>query len=130
MVTGFCASPRAALPGIETRIKRETGYNRETIILALNDLCKMVIDGHRVLLAYQPVGPGGTFLPNQYLIFPTAEEVEQYCRCFVATRASLTSCVGHATAHGSRNLAGLGFELMTTWSHAMCRERDVGSKPT
>ena len=67
-----------AFPGIETRIKRETGYNRETIILALNDLCKMIIDGHRVLLAYQPVGPGGAFLPNQYLIFPTVEEVEKY----------------------------------------------------
>ena len=67
-----------AYPGIETRIKRETGYNRETIILALNDLCAMTIDGHRVLLAYQPVGAGGVFLANQYLIFPTAQEVNDY----------------------------------------------------
>jgi hypothetical protein len=64
-----------AFPGIETRIKRETGYNRDTIIQALNDLCAMTIEGHRVLLAYQPVRADGTFQANQYLIFPTAAEV-------------------------------------------------------
>jgi hypothetical protein len=67
-----------AFPGIETRIKRETGYNRDTIIQALNDLCAMTIEGHRVLLAYQPVRPDGTFQANQYLIFPTIDEVAQY----------------------------------------------------
>lgn len=67
-----------AYPGIETRIKQETGYNRETIILALNDLCAMTIEGHRVLLAYQPVNQSGEFQSNRYLIFPTAQEIQEY----------------------------------------------------
>ncbi|NJM41299.1 MAG: hypothetical protein HC853_11290 [Anaerolineae bacterium] len=67
-----------AYPGIETCLKRETGYNRQTIILALNDLCSLVIEGQRVLLAYQPVNGDGSFQPNQYLIFPTSDEVDQY----------------------------------------------------
>lgn len=67
-----------AYPTIEACIRRETGYNRETIILALNELCQLTIEGHRVLLAYQPINPDGTFQPNQYLIFPTPKEVAKY----------------------------------------------------
>lgn len=67
-----------AYPGIETCLKRETGYNRDTITLALNDLCQLVIEGHRVLLAYQPLRGDGTFQSNQYLIFPSVDEVAQY----------------------------------------------------
>jgi len=67
-----------AYPTLEACIRRETGYNRETIIHALNELCQLTIEGHRVLLAHQPTNGDGTFRPNQYLIFPTAEEVAQY----------------------------------------------------
>ena len=40
--------------------------------------CAMTIEGHRVLLAYQPVNQSGEFQSNRYLIFPTAQEIQAY----------------------------------------------------
>ena len=57
---------------------RETGYNKDTIARALSDLCELTIEGHRVLLRYQPIEEGGKFGSNRYLIFPSVEEVQRF----------------------------------------------------
>ena len=75
-----------ALPGNEdgwawpsyATMARETGYSEDTIRRALAHLCKLEINGHRVLLRYQPKGQEGTFQSNRYLLFPSAEEVARY----------------------------------------------------
>lgn len=102
-----------AFPGIETRIKRETGYNRDTIIQALNDLCAMTIEGHRVLLAYQPVRLDGTFQANQYLIFPTAAEVDEY-ETHNARRRKPRTFQGISPSGGFPNTAGPSTENPNT----------------
>jgi hypothetical protein len=60
-------------------IGQETGYSRDTVRRSLARLCKLRIEGHRVLLRYQPrKDEGGQFQSNKYLIFPSAEEVKEY----------------------------------------------------
>lgn len=59
-------------------LRRETGYNKDTIFNALTELCELEIEGHRVLLRKGTRKLGGEFSANNYLIFPTPEEVEKY----------------------------------------------------
>jgi hypothetical protein len=59
-------------------LARETGYSEDTIRRALAHLCELEINGHRVLLRYQPKGEEGTFQSNRYLLFPSREEVARY----------------------------------------------------
>ncbi|MGC8946011.1 MAG: helix-turn-helix domain-containing protein [Anaerolineae bacterium] len=65
-----------AWPSYET-LQRETGYSENTIIHALAELCRLKIQGQRVLLRYQPTNRG-QFASNRYLIFPSPEEVDRY----------------------------------------------------
>ena len=67
-------------------LARETGYNPDTITSALAALCQTTINGHRLLLKYQPQAVMGQFSSNHYLIFPTDEEIAQ----FEATQPTLT----------------------------------------
>lgn len=60
------------------RMSQETGYDDDTIRQALADLCKMDINGNRVLLKGQPRHRGGQWANNHYLIFPTPEDVKEY----------------------------------------------------
>jgi hypothetical protein len=46
--------------------------------MGLAHLCQLEIEGHRVLLRYQPKTDEGTFQSNRYLLFPSAEEVARY----------------------------------------------------
>ena len=68
----------------------ETGYNISTIRTAVRELCKLRIDGHRVLARYQPrkvadvneeasqgKDGAGKFATNHYLIFPSEEEADE-----------------------------------------------------
>lgn len=60
-------------------LSQETGYNAGTINTALNELCAMTIDGHRVLLKWQPKQKdSGQFHNNHYLLFPSPAEVAEY----------------------------------------------------
>lgn len=59
-------------------LRAETGYNKETISTALTELCAIVLDGERVLLAAQRRGAGGSFTQNCYLVFPSPEECAKY----------------------------------------------------
>jgi hypothetical protein len=59
-------------------INRETGYNRTTIFQALNDLCKVTIGENRVLLRANTRGGSGRFENNQYLVFPSKDEIQRY----------------------------------------------------
>ncbi|GAB4557217.1 MAG: hypothetical protein Kow0047_01390 [Anaerolineae bacterium] len=59
-------------------LQDETGYNAHTIARALDELCQIKIQGHRLLLRYQPTRPDGTFGNNRYLIFPSPDEVARY----------------------------------------------------
>lgn len=59
-------------------LRRETGYNKDTIFAALAALCQVEIEGHRVLLRSNRRGDAGTFENNSYLIFPSREEVAKY----------------------------------------------------
>ena len=67
-------------------LARETGYNPDTITSALAALCQTTINGHRLLLKYQPQAVMGQFSSNHYLIFPTDEEIAQ----FEATQPTLS----------------------------------------
>lgn len=58
-------------------LEQETGYNKNTISQAIQDLCRLEIDGHRVLLAFQG-RRGNRADANRYLLFPTTAEVEEY----------------------------------------------------
>ncbi len=67
-----------AFPSVDT-IKRETGYNEHTIHKALDDLCKLILDGSRILLRHQRVNiERGYFESNRYLLFPSPEEIEKW----------------------------------------------------
>ncbi len=66
-----------AWPSYKT-LEAETGYEVHTIIRALGDLCRLRINGRRILLHYQSIRPDGTFDSNRYLIFPSEEEVRLY----------------------------------------------------
>jgi hypothetical protein len=59
-------------------LARETGYNVHTISDALAELCKITINGQRLLLKYQPLACDGRYGSNHYLIFPSPEECAQY----------------------------------------------------
>ncbi len=57
-----------------SQISQDTGLkDKKTIEEALNELCNLVIDGHRVLLRERRL-----FLGNRYLIFPSIEEISMY----------------------------------------------------
>ena len=66
-----------AWPSYSTLV-RETGYSDDTIRRALSHLCSLEIEGHRVLLRYQPQAREGTFQSNRYLLFPSRDEVARY----------------------------------------------------
>jgi hypothetical protein len=72
-----CNEEGWAWPSYAT-LARETGYGEDTIRRALAHLCQLEIEGHRVLLRYQPKTDDGTFQSNRYLLFPSAEEVARY----------------------------------------------------
>lgn len=60
-------------------LAKETGYNRNTVSEALAELCKLEIEGQRVLLRYQPQAEqGGQFASNRYLIFPSPADVAKH----------------------------------------------------
>ncbi len=61
-----------------SKIIRDTGYKRDAVHLALDELRRIEIDGQRLLLTVQPRGERGVFSSNRYLIFPTKEEVRRY----------------------------------------------------
>ncbi len=64
-------------PSVST-LCRETGYCRDSIFDALDELCRLTINGYRVLLYHQPRKEDGAFKPNHYLIFPTPDEIHSY----------------------------------------------------
>jgi hypothetical protein len=65
-----------SFPGIDL-IARETSYTTSEIKETITELCNLLIAGQRVLFAMQ-VKERGRFKHNKYLVFPTAEEIEQY----------------------------------------------------
>jgi len=83
-----------AWPSYST-LAHETGYSEDTIRRALAYLCELEIDGHRILLRYQPKTDDGTFQSNRYLLFPSAEEVAR--------------CEGQGVAHLGAETGG-GFD--------------------
>ncbi len=62
-------------------LAHETGYNTNTISRALSNLCRITINGQRLLLRHQTQRGDGTFESNQYLIFPSPQEVLQFENC-------------------------------------------------
>lgn len=59
-------------------IRKETSYNCDTISSAITELCKLTINGCRVMLRDQSRQPKGQFGKNRYLLFPSEEEVKKY----------------------------------------------------
>jgi len=67
-------------PKIELLVD-ETGFTDETVCKALNELCALEVEGHRVLLRSSGRGRAnraGTFGNNHYLIFPTFPDVRRF----------------------------------------------------
>lgn len=66
---GFC------YPSYDT-LERETGYSRGTISSAIQELCEMEVDGHRVLMKWRERDEEGHFQgSNRYRVFPTEQEI-------------------------------------------------------
>jgi len=83
-ITLHCNEEGWAWPGASL-LAQETGYNVSTVRTAIRELCKLRIDGRRVLAKYQPrkvasdneeseQDKAGKFATNHYLIFPSDEE--------------------------------------------------------
>lgn len=80
-ITLHCNEEGWAWPGAQL-LAQETGYNISTVRKAIRELCKLRIDGRRVLAKYQPrkiasdneESEAGKFATNHYLIFPSDEE--------------------------------------------------------
>lgn len=67
-----------SFPSYET-LERETGYKSDTIAAALKELCKLEIEGHRVLVKYREKDEKKRYVGgNRYLIFPTQEECQMW----------------------------------------------------
>jgi hypothetical protein len=58
-------------------LSRETGYSIHTVSRTISNLCKLEINGKRLLLHCQPTEIG-TSKSNHYLIFPSQAEIDQY----------------------------------------------------
>jgi hypothetical protein len=70
-----CDESYRSWPGYDL-LQKETGYSRDTIARALEDLCKMEVGGKRVLLRYRERNEAGQFDgSNRYIVFPTEEEI-------------------------------------------------------
>jgi hypothetical protein len=59
-------------------LHRETGLSGDTLFRALAELCELKIEGHRVLLRKQGRRTTNQYSSNNYLIFPTEEEISKY----------------------------------------------------
>lgn len=60
-------------------LARETGYSEDSIRRTLADLCALSVEGHRVLLRFQPYDDEEKrFASNRYLLFPSTDEVTRY----------------------------------------------------
>jgi hypothetical protein len=59
-------------------LAEETGYGRDTVARALSSLCKLDIDGKRILLRVRFRDDLGVLGPNHYLLFPSQQELQQY----------------------------------------------------
>jgi len=65
-----------AFPSYET-LQKETGYGRDTIARALDELCNTTIEGQPVLMRWRERDDKGKFTgSNHYIIFPTNEEFQ------------------------------------------------------
>jgi len=65
-----------SFPSINT-ISRETGYATSTVTEALNDLCKLTIDNHRILARTSRTKKDGSNTSNLYMIFPSENELTE-----------------------------------------------------
>jgi hypothetical protein len=65
-----------SFPSINT-ISRKTGYATSTVSEALNDLCKLTIDGYRVLARTSRTKKDGSNTSNLYIIFPSENELSE-----------------------------------------------------
>lgn len=61
-----------------TLLEAQTGYNTTTLKRTISTLCKLRIEGRRVLLAVHESGVTGPNCVNHYLIFPSEAEVIKY----------------------------------------------------
>jgi hypothetical protein len=67
-----------AWPGYDL-MRKQTGYNKSTISAVLQELCKMEIEGQRVLLRYRVKDDRGRFDGSyRYIIFPRDEEISEH----------------------------------------------------
>jgi len=81
-----------AFPSVKL-LTKETGYSQDTVNDALNTLCSMTINGHRLLLRFQPKRDNGQFKSNRYLIFPSVQEQREYAETGIKH-------LGHKTGNG------------------------------
>ena len=61
-------------------ICKESGYNRDAVTKAISELCRLEIDGDRVMLRSQSriVGGQGRFAGAHYLIFSAKGDIERF----------------------------------------------------
>ena len=61
-----------------SRLEKETGYYREAVSKAIQQLCEMEIEGHRILIKWRERDEIGKYTgSNRYRIFPTQKEIEE-----------------------------------------------------
>jgi hypothetical protein len=59
-------------------IAHETGYNTQTVTIAITRLSTLTIHDDRVLLVVPQTADRHRFAGNHYLVFPTPDDVEKY----------------------------------------------------
>jgi hypothetical protein len=59
-------------------LRKETGYASDTIASAIARLCRLEIDGHRVLMAVRSSRPAGPHAKYYFRIFPADGDLLRY----------------------------------------------------
>lgn len=59
-------------------LRKETGYAAETIARTIAGLCKLKIDGHRVLMAVRNSRPAGPHAKYHFRVFPADRDLLRY----------------------------------------------------
>lgn len=60
------------------QLERETGYKKQAVENAVSGLCKLEVDGQRVLLGVPERKKGGVVCHVHFLLFPTAGDIARY----------------------------------------------------
>lgn len=63
-----------------SQLERETGYRKQTIENAVSGLCRLKVNGRRIMLAISERKEVGFVARKHFLLFPTESDIARYER--------------------------------------------------